>query len=293
MKKSELINYKFICNMMKDLSDFLENKIQESKEKNICEEFEIFTKILVRFDVNLRTLQLILPHITNIIEYNLPLSLILRSINSDILSTYYLNSFILPIDSDLCGFKNELKVFDKDFVGFLKEFGEEELNLMKENCPQWENYIKILEAKVKEHYDNYSEFYLENKGKKKIVSNSEIRKTTPTIFFINTNSLNESSKFISEKYKYNRIKEIGQSLYCGHAFLSFKYYSQFQHISPEAIKLLYKNRDNLDYKFLLLTIQNIIFSTNLILKNILDNGFANELEPCFKRIDKLITKEFN
>ena len=50
------------------------------------------------------------------------------------------------------------------------------------------------------------------------------------------------------------------------AFILFKYYSQFQHISPISNKLLRNNPQIIDYKYLIHSIENLFIATNLGLK---------------------------
>lgn len=89
--------------------------------------------------------------------------------------------------------------------------------------------------------------------------------------------LNKPDGFMSEHYKYKRLKDLSQGKFCRQVYLLFKYYSQFQHISPATHELLNMDSVKLDNKFLLSTIENILISTNLILKTINKNGYKEEI----------------
>ncbi len=276
-----------ICLLLEEFSEFLKERINDLKNKNIEDDY-FFSELLVRFQYNIYGILSILPKFRENIEFKLPLSIILRSITTDVLTVFYLNSFISPKDKDLSGLKNEIKIFKKDYVRFIKDFSQEELELVKKNTPQWKKYINILENLINNHYENYSDFYKVVDNKSKLKSNSELRETTPAFFFPDLKSKNEPNSFITEKYKYDRLKCVSHEKYCGFAYLAFKYYSQYQHISSATKKLLYLDRNQLDDKFLSLTIENVLISTNLILKTLLKDGFSDCISRYIENLKNII-----
>jgi len=285
MKKK--LDIEKICLLLEEYSEFLKERIKDSTNKKITDDY-FLTELLVRFQFNIYGILSILPKFAENIEFKLPLSLILRSINSDILTIFYLNSFISPQDKELIGLKNEIMIFYKDYIRFIKDFGQEELNIVKNISPEWSEYINKLENTINKHFESYSDFYKEENGKCKFKSNSELRETTPAFYFLDLKSKNEPNNFITERYKYDRIKSISHDKFCGFAYLAFKYYSQYQHISSATIELLYLDRNQLDDKFLSLTIENVLISTNLILKNLLKNGFSDCISRYLENLKNIV-----
>lgn len=132
--QSNHIDFIAISSLIEEFSEFLGIRIKELKRQKIKEDLDIFLDLLIRFRINIKSIKLILPSFESDIEYKLSLSLLLRTINSDVLTVYYLNSFILAQNQDINGLKNEMKVLYKDYIRFIEEFGKEELELIKENC---------------------------------------------------------------------------------------------------------------------------------------------------------------
>lgn len=288
---NEHFNYKDFSGLINDFADFLKLRINEISNENTNESYQFLNDLLIRFKINIKSIALILPNFQTEIEYKIPLSLLLRSINSDVLTAFYLCLFIRTQDKDNIGLKNEIKILNKDYINFIKEFNKEELELMNKYFSDRGKYINNLEKTINNHFVNYPEYYVDINDKMKLISNDELRKNTPSYFFEESEDRNKPNTFMTEKYKYEKIKKLGKDKYCGQAFLQFKYYSQFQHVSPLTSVFLHTDPKFIDYKFLLMSIENVFISTNLILKNIINNGYKDEINIYVNRLLK-ISKDF-
>ncbi len=266
-----------IIKLIDEYAEFVNKVFIESKANKVNNEFYIFIDLLIRFRTNIKSVNLLLPYFKTDIEFKTPISLLLRSVNADVLTVCYLNSFCMSQDENKIGLQNEIKVLYKDYVNFLKVFGKEELELIKKYHPDWIEYIKQLELSVDNHISNYSEYYSDKKGQKKIISNFDLRKTTPDYFFFDSEEKRNPSSFVTEKYKFDRLKKRNDDNLAGQAFLAFKYYSQFQHYSTATIELLYLSPQCLDFRLLEISLENVFISTNLILKIVCNEGYKDEI----------------
>ncbi|MCK4663497.1 MAG: hypothetical protein KAT68_11570 [Bacteroidales bacterium] len=265
MYKNNILLYnldiKKLIPLLIDYINFLKNKLIELDgiELNYYQRFLIYH--IERFRIITESLISILNLMQNDIRHKLSLSLLLRSVNSDFLTILYLSTFYNTNKDNQIAINNEINIFLKDYIKFIEKINIEEPEVKKHFHNISEVFIKNQEYVLNNLHTEYKNLYKHKNGEFKLKSNFEIRESTPDSFFVN----NDRKEKITEKYKFERLKKYGKEKF-GMAYIIFKYYSQFQHVSPMDNRLLRNNPQIIDYKLLIQSIENLFIATNLGLK---------------------------
>ena len=217
---------------------------------------------LLRFSVNIQSLILLFPSFKDDRTFKLPIVLIFRSIISDYLNIQYLLTFYDPSDTNNTAIKNEIVIFDRDFVKFQYDFLFEELNAMKKDgIEPWQFDDKVTERLNRFYFDN-QDFYHQGKQGFELKPINWFRTTTTSSFFVDEK---ERKSAITDRNKYERLKTQGKDIIGIQAFLPYKYFSQFQHPSSNMDQLLMSDPTLVDNRFILMSIDLIFVATNQIL----------------------------
>ncbi|MCB0750004.1 MAG: hypothetical protein KDC52_00875 [Ignavibacteriae bacterium] len=271
--------------MINEFHGFINSKLIEIAVDSNDPVKKFYEHVLERFEVNLSAIESLLEIYKNNPKIKLSLGLILRAVNSDFLSVLYLATF--P-DKEKVGALNELNILQKDYVKSILDFGKEELAL---NEKYFSNRVESIEKSkfhIEDLHNDYPELFKKVDNRYALKTNSELRKSSPDYLFPELEDKKLPNGFISEAYRYKRLKLLGSDRYAAQAYLAFKYYSQFQHISPSSSRILEYNNKILDNKFLLMSIEVLIIGVNLILKVITGDGSKREIDIFINRIIKLV-----
>lgn len=248
--------------LIKKYIEFVEPIILEISSFKMNEFDNFLYQLLIRLNSTIKAAKAILVDFSDEKQMYLPLGLILRSINTDYLTILYLQTFIEYEVETQTACINEIKVLDKDYVKFLRKISIEELEFVEKYRPTWSSYNTRLKNTVDNHFLDYKDYYTESNGEFRLLTNEEIRISTKDAFFFEGKN---KSNPLTEESKHERIKEKELAEYGTQAFLAFKFYSQYQHISPLFLKLDPSRQETINIIFFNFTIENLIFGTNMIL----------------------------
>lgn len=243
--------------------------------------------LLLRFGILSNSLLVLLPHYFNDSYFKLPVSLILRSINSDYLTIIYLLTFYSKTDRDQTSMLNELTMMDVDFLRSMERFSNEEVQFyskIMELPPNSDDALKMLNEL---HHSEFPECYHVFEGKFKLKSIAEIRKSSNPKLFKNPQ---EKDKALTETNKFERIKALDQDEYGIHAFMAFKYYSQFQHPSSSTKGILDSESELLDKILFIHSIEHMILGTQGVMKMYFkeENKYSNKMSLLQKKLLEII-----
>jgi hypothetical protein len=270
--------------------EFFNEKFEQIEDEGL-NEFDFFLlKTASRIRTNLNSIKLILNEYKTDSDGYLPSALILRTINSDCLTFLYLAHFIEIEKSEQKSCENEINIFNKEYVNFLYEFGVEELAYTEKYHPDWYSYISNLKETINTHYVSYQDYYSIVDGSYRLISNEEIRRTSDHEFFKEQQDLKQPFNFFSEKYKYTFLKKENEEMWAGQAFLAFKYFSQFHHISPFVLRWEESKKETLSTMMLNFTFEVIFYCSNLILITLMKSNykFKKEFTEVFKKMEELL-----
>jgi len=253
-------------------------------------EYESFLrKILIRFYSTITAVRAVLIELKNDPQIYTPVALLLRSINTDYLTILYLETFAQQDTDYQIACLNELKILDRDYVRFLRKFSSIELEFVETNNQSWEKYINNLKLAVKNHHTEYDTFYTKSKGGPLLIKNESIREKTPDQFF---KAPKDKTKSFSEEEKHERLKNYKLAKWATQAFLAFKFYSQYQHVSPLFLNLRNDQQRVVSTMFFNFTMENIIIGSQIILSRIYkpNKKIKSELKAILDECEKLMIK---
>jgi hypothetical protein len=216
-----------------------------------------------------------------------PIGLVIRSMLSDFLTSCYLMTFHDPKDSTEESLTNELYVFDRDFLRSMLETMELE-KIIHELNPAFKPIFKDddeYKAKVSTIKKIYPHVYKKSDPELRLKKIEEIRDTSDKKYFSSKEEFaTVGGGFMSEKYKFERIKSRGFAKYST-AFISFKYFSQFQHYSKKAMDMLEDDFQNFGYFHLVASYNLALIATHFQIQLI--DGTTSKY---IKRLDTLLPK---
>jgi hypothetical protein len=278
-------NIRELISLINDSKEFINSKRKDIVIDSNDTIKKFYCHVLDRFEINLIAFVTLLDIYIDNPKIKLPLALILRAVNSDFLSVLYLSTY--P-DKEQIGANNELNILQKDYVKSILDFGKEELAFNEKYFSERVESIEKSKFHIEDLRNDYPELYKNVDKRYVLKTNLELRKSSPDYLFPDLIEKKSPNGFMSEAYKYKRLKLLGSDRYAAQAYLAFKYYSQFQHISPSSSKVLEFNNKILDNKFLLMTIENLIIGVNLILKVTKGDGSKSEIEDLINKLIKLV-----
>lgn len=217
----------------------------------------------------------------------LPIGLIFRSMLSDFLTSSYLITFIHDDDKDENAIKNELLILDRDFLrSFLKAMELEKIihSLNPDFQPPFNNEA-AFEERLQAIKSNFKILYKRNDISQKLKEPKEFRETSLNELFNGSQEYTTvGGSFMSEEYKFDRIKRLGFGKYAT-AFIPFKYFSQFQHYSKRGYSLLDDTFGGFGYFHLVHSLNIVLISTQFQTEIVAGKG--NEFT---KKIAALVPK---
>lgn len=249
--------------------------------QKVCNDF------MNRSRINNEALVLLLEIYKNNDSLIQPIGLIVRSMLSDFLTSCYLMTFHDPKDSDEQSLKNELYILERDFLKSMLETIKLERSMHELNSsfkPVFANEDEYNEklSSIKKLYHHLFQNDDINQEMKNI---KELRDTSDNKFFpLKDKFANIGNGFMSEKYKFNRIKTHGFGEY-SIAFIPFKYFSQFQHYSKKAIDMLEDDFQRFGFYHLVTSINLALIATHFQIQ-LIDGGTSKFII----RLDKLLPK---
>lgn len=230
-----------------------------------------------RFKLNLDTIHSLIPAYKLNTEHKLGINLILRSLCSDALTALYLCTFLEPEDST--GFTIEQNVLTREFLISFQKIHQYENDFIK--------YFNV-EGPIKEDYwekikREFPEFVTSNNS---IKSKAELRGLHNEIN--RDYLLTDNGAFISEEAKFKRLAHVKLEGYV-FFYVLFKYYSLFQHYTPEGHDLIAQEAKNDDF-YLSATIDHVYMTAMNLAKMI---GFdSTEITGLRAELNILSTKYF-
>jgi hypothetical protein len=249
--------------ILKEYSLFCDDWSKEFDGKQLNRVETYLMTLLLRFGIISNSLIVLLPHYFNNQHFKFPVSLLLRSINTDYLTIIYLLTFYSNNDSDQISMQNEITLMDIDFLKSMEKFSKEEVEFYSKIIEAQPNLVDPLTKLKNMHHKFFPECYENHNGKLKLKSTSEIRKTSNQKLFENLQEINNP---LTDTSKYERLKSRKGDEYGIHAFLAFKYYSQFQHPSSSNKSLLESESELLDKFLFLQTLEHLVLGTQAVMK---------------------------
>lgn len=178
----------------------------------------LYLDLIQKINANFEGLFVLLQSYEKSQELKTPLSLVCRCLLSDILTGYYLSSFIEDSES----FKNEVNVLGLDYVGYIDFLLRNPPN--KSINPIFQEKKSDILKEISNYYPDLIDSY-DDKGLIK-VSKKNLRKTTKDSFFP---SEKEKNKRISDDYKFERLNQHNTLSDVSYIYHLLRYFSQFQH----------------------------------------------------------------
>jgi hypothetical protein len=258
------------------LYNFLADFLSSASNVEQTSHLPSFLNLLSTIRFNLESINTLFPLLHDDYRFKSSINLLYRSIVGDLITLNYLRGFIDLADNEQISLGNELNIFNKEYLlGVIEGLtAENEYNM---NDYRQRDEVVIDESNAIQLHKIESNL-IDSEGEWK--RNSVLRETTnPAIVKkLKDAGINGKAKFISEKEKIKYLKEINFENHLQLTFL-FKYYSQFQHFSPNTINLV-----NSDLNYTLNTYKHCV---NLVLGFIKDS-----IQLFFVKEETIIQQKF-
>ncbi len=264
-------NIEKLKNILNDYTEICLELFRDFKKKKIGENNVFLLNIIERFYFNSLSLIPLLELFIKEPRYKLSIALILRTCLSDLLTAIYLITFKRTSKEDSKGFSNEVKALSLEYVKAVEFILKQEHHFVK---------IHDQEEQLKNHYTTNHEYYKLENQEYKPINIKEIRSEGSQEYF----SVNDIGQRLTEKAKYERILN-GPLKDYGNVYLLYRFYSQYEHISPKSRLLL--NFDSL-YEFF-----RMIESVAYILDGTIAICQVISAEPSFQRKFEALGKQLN
>jgi hypothetical protein len=284
-----------MCNKYSALIEsFNQSELVKASQGKKLDELQIAVNhYIIRTLLNVKALEQLLQLYKTQRGIIYPIGLILRATFSDFITFCYLLTFCENGNIVTESFKNETILFDRDGLKSFVEMMELEADLETylPNTPP--NFIGKSETHKKiEHVKSitYKQFF-DNKGNWKKAS--ALRNSSDKSLFTKYQTpFDEPNGFVSEKYKWDRIRKSDSFKKYILAFFGYKVFSQFQHYSSLSMELLSKEQENYLYYYLITAVDSIFIISDLYIQ-LLDDNFNPQLVELRKiknEIDSITTQ---
>lgn len=226
----------------------------------------------------------------------LPIGLILRSILSDFLTSSYLITFHDAGDAQEQALRNELNILDRDFLRSMLKSMELEKSIHELNPDIAAMFADdaAYQAKKTSIQSKFPYLFKQENISLRLLDVKELRATSDKDKFFSTPQefATVGSGFMSEEYKFDRIKQRGFAKYST-AFISFKYFSQFQHYSKLGFKILDEEFEGFGYFHLVASINIMLISTwfQIMILEGQQNEFAQRINALIPKLDGALGAE--
>jgi hypothetical protein len=184
----------------------------------------IYLDLLHRINSNLEALIVLLKKIKISPEFKNSIAIILRTCLSDVLTGYYLYTFL----KDETTFENEVKVLGIDYASYMIEMVTDEPKYIPFDISEdkkGEN-INLNKKKIASRYSALIKSYDETTGILTRYKPSEIRITSDSELFLPEEDRNKS---ITDKRKYERLCKSNDLHDQAYIYILIKFYAQFHH----------------------------------------------------------------
>ena len=186
----------------------------------------VFLDLMSRINANLEALLLLLKKLAVSDELKSPIALLLRACLSDVLTGYYLYTYM----KDEQTFENEVKVLGLDFTGYLIAMAENESFLSAKHLSESDRGRLILDLKnqLAQKYSDTIKSVDQSTGKVEKFTRAEIRNTSDPKYLLNGESIKDQ---ITDEKKYKRLRNFEDLENVSYVYILMRYYAQFQHYS--------------------------------------------------------------
>lgn len=289
MEYNSKFNPEYIDEITKDL-DFLE-KVQDKiynylsvvlrNANNLEQEpnFQCFINLLGKIRINLESINLLIPLLKKDVKFKISINILYRCIVDDIINLIYLFYFIDVTDKNQVSLENELNILHKEFLASIIEASKAKLvhdirfNILSKE--ESDDADIIIQSLIKKYPSLLKE---DGKG----ILPIKIRKTTNGNI-LKLIDLKTGNGFLTESTKLKFIEANNFDHYNQLKYL-FKYFSQFQHYTPESITLIQRNLDNEIYNYAN-TIDEVIYVIELCVSLL---NFEKSIKNQFEELTKFI-----
>lgn len=184
----------------------------------------VYLDLMQRINANLEALLLLLKKFKESPELKSPIAILLRACLSDVLTGYYLYTFM----KDKVTFENEVKVLGLDYASYMISMIENELKFTSGNLSVSERQ-SLMNKRKKQIADKYPDLiksYDEQSGKVVKYKRAEIRDSSNPKFFFSDKQKNNPITDIS---KYDRLLKFQPLRDLAYVYVLMRFYAQFQH----------------------------------------------------------------
>jgi hypothetical protein len=242
------------------LDHFGSEKTKESKSLDKAE--STVNKLLYRTRLNVIGIEKLLTSYKKDCAMFHPLSHLLRCMQTDFLTFFYLMTFHIE-EKDLVSLSNELDHLDRDYIKSAIEIFQVEIELPLNNSNfKHQNEDEINEFK-KSLLDTNKHLFKNNDINSRLKRSKELRETSnDNLFSSKENRGRPGNGMLSEKYKYERILKTNYKKYSD-AYLLYKYFSQQYHFSNISNRLLEKDGADNNFFYLIWAISHMFILTDM------------------------------
>jgi hypothetical protein len=245
----------FIHDIQSRILDFAIKVLTSVQDVEQNKNFECFIGLLGKVRTNIESINSLFHLLRKDVKFKISINLLYRCIVDDIINFVYLLLFIDTNDINQISLGNELNVFHKEFLVSIMDATKAKLI--------HDNEFSILTVKESEDAGESILYVIKNnpeliKENGKGAANAEIRKGTNHYFLEKLKKINGSNNlFLTEATKLSYIESSNFEHYNQLKYL-FKYFSQFQHYTPESINLIHKNMDTDIYNYVN-TVEEVLY----------------------------------
>lgn len=289
-------NISILQTMLKEFSLLIDEfSIIQINKRNKLKPLQIVSNnLLNRTQINREALILLLENYKLKRSAILPIGLLIRSILSDFITFCYLSSFSDKNDVDEISIQNELKLLERDYLMAMIEVGEIEGNIHQynKNIPTKFKNREAYELALNDVKELYKHLYKGENPQNDLKEPKELRATSFTEFFDSKEEFEKPHNFITEKYKWKRMIKRGFSKYVI-VFTAFKFFSQFQHYSPDSAILTREITEPHAFFHLLMAFDSMIIVTHMQFQVIdgKESKYLPRLREIEKTLDNIIGKD--
>jgi hypothetical protein len=216
----------------------------------------VYLDLLQRINSNLEGLLVLLKNLKTSPELKIPISLILRGCLADVLTGYYLNSFLADDET----FSNEIMVLGLDYINYAGDMIHNEplFTAPKISEDELKETIKNKMKSFAANNDELIKSYNEDEDKWIKYKVKELRETSSLKVFADDK---ERSFPPTDKFKFERLKSFVELKDASYVYVLMRFFAQFQHYA-------YYNRNVLELDILenfKLIIQSLYYINHAVL----------------------------
>lgn len=184
----------------------------------------IYLDLMQRINANLEALLVLLKGLNTSPEFKSSIAIILRTCLSDVLTGYYLYTFM----KDETSFENEVKVLGIDYANYIIAMVEDEPKFNPHNISKTNKieYIKQKKNQIASDYTDLIKDYDEDTGKLTKYKPADLRANSSSELFF---SEADKKSPITDKHKYERLLKFDVLFNQAYIYILIRFYAQFHH----------------------------------------------------------------